>query len=149
VVFLAAAISAVTVYGLAVAAAFFAAHRFFNAATIAALPDLLSFRFGFDVSVAAGAGVSDSPRILAQRRCWASFIRRRAAAENFFRFLVGASGVAPGAPWPLFKRLRSSAIWASMRTFCASYPSMAAEIISGVSRGVDIFVFVIIYVNAF
>jgi hypothetical protein len=27
------------------------AHRFFNAATIAALPALLSFRFGFDGSV--------------------------------------------------------------------------------------------------
>jgi hypothetical protein len=48
------------------ASAFFAAHRFFKAATIAALPALLSLRFGFNV---AGAGGSDSPRILAHRRC--------------------------------------------------------------------------------
>ena len=51
------------------ALAFFAAHRFFKAATIAALPALLSFRLGFAGSGVAGAGGSGSPRIFAHRRC--------------------------------------------------------------------------------
>src|SRR5258708_11084149 len=76
------------------AAAFFAAHRFFKAATMFALPALLSFLCGFDGAFVAGAGGSDSPRILAHRSCWASFIRLRAAAENFRRLIVGVSGLA-------------------------------------------------------
>jgi len=51
------------------ASAFFAAQRFLKAATIAALPALLSFRLGFAGSVVAGAGGSDAPLILAHRRC--------------------------------------------------------------------------------
>src|SRR5260370_12422680 len=80
--FFAAAFFCTAGFGFAVAA-FFSAHRFFNAATMFALPDLLSFRFlGFGASGVAGAGGSDSPRILAHRSCWASFILLRAAAEN-------------------------------------------------------------------
>jgi hypothetical protein len=41
---------------------------------------LLSFRLGFEGSGAADGAGSDSPRIFAHRRCWASFIRPRAAA---------------------------------------------------------------------
>jgi hypothetical protein len=59
---------ATTGFGFDVAA-FFVAHRFFKAATMFALPALLSFRFGFDVSVVAGAGGLDSPRIFAHRSC--------------------------------------------------------------------------------
>src|ERR1035437_7552124 len=86
--FFGAAFFAVAGFDLA-ASAFFAAHRFFRAATMFALPALLSCRLGFAVSCVVGAGGSDSPRILAHRRCCASRIRRRAAAENFLRFLVG------------------------------------------------------------
>jgi hypothetical protein len=43
----------------------FAAQRFFSAATIAARPAALSFRFGFE---AAGAGDAVSPLAAAQRR---------------------------------------------------------------------------------
>ena len=97
--------------GFGVAVTFLAAHRFFKAATIAALPALLSLRFGFDGSGATGAGGADSPRILAHRRCWASFIRRRAAAENFLRLPVGASDVAAAVGLlPPSSMARSSAI---------------------------------------
>ena len=117
-------------FGFAVAV-FFAAHRFFNAATIAALPALLSFRLGFEgVVVADGAGL-DSPRIFAHRRCWASFIRRRAAAENFLRLRIGASGVAAAVDLlPPSTMARSSAICWSIRVFYNSKPSMAAVMIS-------------------
>src|SRR5471030_1971823 len=84
-------------------AAFFAAHLFLSAATIAASPALLSFRLDFGDSGVAGAGGSFSPQILAHRRCWASFMRFRAAAENFLRFLVGACGVAADSPGPTGK----------------------------------------------
>src|ERR1035437_8081212 len=81
------------------------------APTIAALPALLSFRFGFDASDLTSAGGSDSPRILAHRRCWASFIRRRAAAENFLRWLVGGPGVVAAVGLvPPDSMARSSAI---------------------------------------
>ncbi len=116
------------------AAAFFSAHRFFNAATMFALPALLSFRFAFGASGIAGAGDSDSPRILAHRSCWASFMRRRAAAENSRRLIVGASGVAAGVglAGPPFNMARSSAICVSIRSFSCSKPTMAALIIWGV-----------------
>jgi hypothetical protein len=57
--------------------ALFAAHRFFNAATIAALPAAESFLFGFE-----GAGVADStsPRDAAHRFLCASAMRARPAA---------------------------------------------------------------------
>jgi hypothetical protein len=79
------------------ASARFSAQRFLSAATIAALPALLSFRLGFVVSAAAGAGGSDSPRTFAHRRCWASFILRRAAAENFLRLRGAVPSVAVGS----------------------------------------------------
>jgi hypothetical protein len=117
-------------FGFAVAV-FFAAHRFFNAATIAALPALLSFRLGFEGSVVADGAGPDSLRIFAHRRCWASFIRRRAAAENFLRLRVGASGVAAAVDLlPPSSMVRSSAICWSIRVFCDSKPSMAALMIS-------------------
>jgi hypothetical protein len=48
-----------------------ASHRFLSAATIAALPALLSFRFAFGATgvTGAGAGASDSPRTFAHLRC--------------------------------------------------------------------------------
>src|SRR5258708_3511092 len=62
------------------ASARFNAHRFWVAATIAALPALLSFRFGFDSSGIGGAGdladFFDAAHLL---RC-ASAIRARPAA---------------------------------------------------------------------
>jgi hypothetical protein len=73
------------------AAAFFAAHRFFNAATIAALPAALSLRSGFD-----GSGVTGAVEDAAHRLRWASLMRFRAAALIGRRFAVGASGVATG-----------------------------------------------------
>ena len=71
------------------AAAFFAAHLFLRAFTMLALPVALRFRFGLAGSGEAGAGTSDSPRVFDHRSCWASFMCRRAAAENFLR-LVGS-----------------------------------------------------------
>ena len=122
--------------GCAFAAAFFAAQRFFKAATIAALPALLSFRFGFAGSgVDAGAGGSDSPRIFAHLALCAMAIFRREAAENL-RFLVGASGVAAVPVEPPGSIARSSAIWASNFFFWASIPRIAAVKISVVSFGV-------------
>src|ERR1039458_10619505 len=82
------------------ASALFCAHRRRTASWIAFLPAALSFRFGFGATGVAGADGSDSPLMLAHRRCWASFMRCRAAAENFLRFLVGATGVAAVSPGP-------------------------------------------------
>ena len=91
----------------AFAAARFAAQRFFKAATIAALPAALSFRFGLGVSGATGAEVFlDS----AQRFRCASPMRFLAAALIFRRLPFGPSGVAAvavGPPWSIW---RSSAI---------------------------------------
>jgi hypothetical protein len=112
------------------AAAFFAAHRFFRAATIAFRPAAESLRFGLEGSDVAGAGGSDSPRILAPRRSWPCFIRRRVAAENFFRLPVAGFGIVAGPPGSM---ARSSAICASVRSFCCSKPTMAAVMISFVS----------------
>ena len=67
-----------------------------------ALPALLSLRLGFVPSVVFGAGAA-SPRALAHLSRWASFMRCRAAAENFLRLCGNASGVpafsleAPGS----------------------------------------------------
>ena len=102
--------------GLAFAAALFAAHRFFKAATMFALPALLSFRLAFGAPEVAGAGGSGFPRIFAHRSCWASFMRLRAAAENFRRLIVGLSGVAAGVGLlePPSNMERSSVIWVSI-----------------------------------
>ncbi len=111
-----------------------AAHRFFNAATMFARPALLSVRLGFDGAVlAAGAGEADSPRILAHRSCWASFMRRRTAAERFLRSVFGPSSVAAVSAGPPESSDRSSVICRSIRAFCASNPSMAAVTISAVN----------------
>src|ERR1019366_5487364 len=80
--FFTAAFLATTGFDLA-ASALFNAHRFFVAATIAALLALLNLRFGFGV---AGAGGSAPPLIAAHRFFCASAMWRRAAA---LRFLVG------------------------------------------------------------
>jgi hypothetical protein len=92
--------------GAAFFVAVFPAQRFFKAATIAALPALLSFRLGFAGSDVAG----DVPLIAAHRLVCASAIFRREAAENFFRSRGGASGVAVAVAGPPEKIAVSSAI---------------------------------------
>ena len=100
-------------------AAFTAAQRFRDASAIALLPAALIFRFGLAGTVAGFAG-SDSPRIFAHRRCWASFILRRASAENFRRLgEVPAAGAAVLAGPPARRRLSSAICW-SIRVFCDS-----------------------------
>jgi hypothetical protein len=103
------------------AAARFRAHIFFVAAMIAALPAALSFLFGFGAFAGAGAGGSASPLTLAHLAFWAKAILRRAAAENFFRFLAGASDVAAISVEP-GSIARSSLIWESIWRFCLSKP---------------------------
>jgi hypothetical protein len=120
----------------AVFAAWNAAQRFLVASEIAFRPAALILRFGFAASDVSGAVASDSPRILAHRRCCASFIRRRAAAENFRRLSVCVSGVTAGVRLvPPASMARSSSIWVSIRVFCASNPVIAALMISFVSFG--------------
>jgi hypothetical protein len=105
-------------FNAAFSALWIAAQRFLVAATIAALPAALSFRLGFGASgVAVGVGASDSPRTFAHRSCWAAFMRLRAAAENFFRLTVGASGVAAGSAGPPFSISLNSEIWMSISLF--------------------------------
>jgi len=107
--------------------------RFFVAAIIRFMPSSLIRRLGFGGSDVARDGGSDVTLIAAHRRCWASFMRRRAAAENFRRFLVGASGVAAGSAGPPDRMARSPLICESMCRFCSSNPRMAAVMISFVS----------------
>jgi hypothetical protein len=111
------------------ASARFAAHRFLRAATILARPFALSFR----LDLAAFGEAVFSPFSFAHLALCAAAIALRPAALIRPRLRFGASEVelALGRPSSI---ARSSAIWASMRTFCASKPSMAAEIIAGVSR---------------
>ena len=97
------------------------------------MPSALIRRFGFAGFDVTRDGGSDVPLIAAHRRCWASFIFRRAAAENFLRFLVGASGVAAASEEPPDSTALSSLIWESMCRFCSSNPRMAALMISFVS----------------
>src|SRR5208283_4840811 len=100
-------------------AALTAAQRFLDASAIAFLSAALIFRFGLADAVAGFDG-SDSPRIFAQRRCWASLILRRAAEENFRR--LGEASLAAAAVFaePPVRRFRSSAICWSIRVFCDS-----------------------------
>src|SRR5664279_5048061 len=113
------------VFAAAFAAAFCKRQRFFVAAMILAIPSLLIRRFGPVAFGIVGTGGADSPRIFAHRRCWASFMRCRAAAENFFRLRVGASGVAAGVGFvPPSSMAWSSAIWRSILVFCDSNPVM-------------------------
>jgi hypothetical protein len=121
----------------AVAACAFAAfanrQRFFVAATIRFMPSSLIRRLDFGGSdVAAETGGPDSPRIFAHRRCWASFIRFRAAEENLLRLRVVGPGVAAVSGPPESMALSSEICW-SIRIFCDSKPSMAAVKISFVS----------------
>ena len=108
-----------------------AAQRFFVAATIAALPALLSLRLGLGAANGAGGSVAfwDS----AHRFRWASPMRFRAAALIFRRLRVAGSGGAAVSAGPLDSSARSSAICVSMCRFCPSNPRMAAVMISGVS----------------
>src|ERR1017187_4277687 len=117
------------------AAAPFAAQRFFNAATIAALPAALSLRF---VLGATGDDGADPFLDSAHRFRWASPMRFRAAALIFRRLPLGTAGVAAVAVGPPWSMARSSAIWVSIRLFCSSNPRMAALRISAVSLWVAI-----------
>src|ERR1017187_2325494 len=127
----------------------FCAHRRRRASWIAFLPAALSFRLGFGATAVAGADGSDSPLMLAHRRCCASRILRRAAAENFLRLLVGASGAEAVSPGPPGSMARSSAIFESICRFCSSNPRIAAVMISGVSLCIGMSAFRTIHVNAF
>src|SRR3954451_4428301 len=91
--------------------ALFAAHRFLSAATIAALPSTLSFRFAFDRGPGAD---SVSTLAAAQRRFWASAIRARPSALIFLPLRL--AGVFDAAELPLSMD-RSSAICSSIRRF--------------------------------
>jgi hypothetical protein len=128
------------------AAAFFAAQRFFKAATIAALPAAESFRFGFADFDVAG----DVPLIAAHLARCAIAIFRRAAGENFFRLPVGASVVAVALAGPPSSMTRRSAIWASSRAFWTWKPSMAAVRISVLSFvGMWVSILFVVQFNAF
>ena len=112
------------------------AQRRFEASEMARLPAALIFRLGFARSdLAADSGVVDAAFIAAHRFFWPSAIRRRAAALTL-RFRVGASGVVVPSVLPPDNMARSSPIWASIRLFCDSKPSMAAAMISAFSFGV-------------
>ena len=112
---------AVFLAGFAFAAsARFNAQRFLSAATIAAFPALLSFRFGFDDSGVSGAVGADSPRVFALLAFCAIAILRLEAAENFLRLRLVGSGVATGSVVPPGSMALSSAILPSMRVFCDS-----------------------------
>ena len=83
-----------------------AARAFARFATNAALPALLSFRFGFDV---AGAGGSAAFLDAAHLLRWASAIAFLPAALILRRLPVGASGVMAGSEGPPDSMARSSA----------------------------------------
>ena len=109
--------------------AFLAAHLFFNAATIFALPSSLNRCLGFEDS--AGFD-SDSPRILAHLACCPAAILRLAAADTV-RLRAGAPGAVTAPEAPPDSVARSSAICVSMCRFCSSNPRIAAVMISSVS----------------
>lgn len=100
-------------------AALTAAQRFLDASAIAFLPAALIFRFGLARTVARFDD-PDSPRIFAQRRCWASLILSRVSAEDFRRLGKVPSAVAAVFAGPGIRRLRSSAICWAIRVFCDS-----------------------------
>jgi hypothetical protein len=116
--------------GCGAASAFFAAQRFFRAATIAALPAALSFRFGVEPTAAL-----DSPFDAAHRFRCASAIALRPAALILRLPRRGASEATTGAVRPAVIIFRRSAIWASILRFCSSKPRMAAITTSFVSLG--------------
>lgn len=111
----------------------FSAHRRFVASLMALRPaaDILR-RFGLTGSgVEADAG--SSPLSLAHLAFCAKAIFWRAAALNRFRLGAAVSGVVAVSVEPPWSMALSSAIWASICTFCCSNPAIAALIISGVS----------------
>ena len=61
---------------------------------MAFLPAALRCRLRFGDLVVAGPDGAVSPLTAAHRRCWASLMRRRAAALNFLRLRVRTCGVA-------------------------------------------------------
>src|SRR5262249_50825498 len=105
----------------------FSAHRFFSAATIAALPAALSFRLG----LVAGAAGTEAPLAAAHLLRCASAIRFRPAGLIVERLVDWGAAAAVGCR-PL-SMARSSLICASIRRFWPSKPSMAAVMISGFS----------------
>jgi hypothetical protein len=102
--------------------AFFAAfanrHRFLVAAMIRFIPSGLILRFAFGAFFATGAG--DVPLIAAHLAFCARAIFRLEAAENFFRFLVGASGVSAVSACSPKSVARISAILDSICRFWCS-----------------------------
>src|ERR1017187_4212664 len=113
------------------------AQRLRLASAMAFLPAALSFRFGLAASGATGDG-SDSFLASAHRFRCASPMRFLAAALIFRRLPFGAAGVTAVAVGPPWNMAWSSAIWASIRSFWDSKPSIAALMISAVSLWVGI-----------
>lgn len=125
---------AVYFFAAAFAFAALAALARFRFATSFAFAAAESFRFGLDAAVGAVAGGSAPRRIFSHLAFCAWAILLRAAALNFLRLPVGASGVAAVvSAGPPDNMARSSRIWASIWSFWDSKPSMAAAMSCGVS----------------
>jgi hypothetical protein len=99
------------------AAALFAAHIFFVAAMIAALPAALSFRFGFGAAfeVEVAVGVADAwgaglPFIAAHLLRWASAMALRPAALTFRRGGFAGTGAEVDSIGSPERNARSSVI---------------------------------------
>jgi hypothetical protein len=96
-------------------------------------PSGLIWRFFLTGFASAGGADPDSPRNFAHLAFCAKAIRRLAPALIFLRLRGVASGVA-AVPFELPVSIaRSSAIWASMRSFWAVNPSTAAWMSSSFS----------------
>jgi hypothetical protein len=98
------------------------------ASVIALRPAALSFRF-----LRTGAVDEVAPACFlaaAHLFRWAPAILERAAADSL-RLFVGARPEPSARAEPCM--FRSSAMWASMRSFCSSKPAMAAATISELS----------------
>jgi hypothetical protein len=120
----------------ALAAALFAAHRFFVASEIAFLPAALIFRFGLAAVLVSIFG-SPVPLTFAHRRRWPSLMRSKASGLTFrFPPRVPLMGTVAGAALEVpVSMARNSAIWASILCFCPSKPAIAAAMISFVNVG--------------
>src|SRR5438105_1729761 len=98
------------------AAAFLAAQRFFNAATIAARPAALSFRFAFLAAFGAAVFSFDAAHLF---RCASAMALRPAALIlRLFRPFGVALGLAPSEFAESIPR--NSAIWESSFRRCSS-----------------------------
>jgi hypothetical protein len=125
-----ACVRATTYFAVWAAAARIDAQRFLVASLILFRPSGLIFRFAFFATgLAVLTAVLDSFFSAAHLFRCASPIRFRAAALILRRLRTG-SDVPVGSELPPVINCRSSAIWVSMRFFCASNPSMAAAIMS-------------------